>query len=144
MVGDGPELEDCQRLVSELGIADTVVFMGGRENGACYFNGGDVGILLSIEPEAFGLVLLEAMSRGKAIVASRSGGIPEVVADGETGLLVDPLDSQAVADAISRLARSSELREKLGRAGLERWKSMFSVERMLQAYESHFGIGVNG
>lgn len=139
LIGDGPELDGCIRLAGELGVGESVVFMGEKKDGSRYFSGGDVGVLLSIEPEAFGLVLLEAMSRGKAVIASRNGGIPEVVADGQTGLLVNPLDADGVADAFLRLAGSAEVRARLGQAGRERWARLFTLDRMMNDYAAYFG-----
>ena len=120
LVGDGPTLPSVIAQARETGItvcdfrtqqhlsgdqiapwsSGSVCAFGGRSNGADYFNVGDVALLLPTEPEAFGLVLLEAMSRARPIIASRIGGIPEVVVDGETALLVDPDDSEDVANAI--------------------------------------------
>ena len=138
LVGDGPALGEMRELSGRLGISGSVVFMGARDAGAGYINGADVLVLLSIEPEAFGLVLLEAMSRKKPVVASRIGGIAEVVRDGETGVLVDPCNTEEVAGAIVRLAESAEERRRLGDNGYERWKEHFTEERMLDRFEKYF------
>jgi glycosyltransferase involved in cell wall biosynthesis len=139
LVGDGDCLDAVKQAVKEQGLDSSVIFMGARDEGACYFNGADVAILLSTEPEAFGLVLLEAMSRGKPVIASRLGGIPEAVADGETGLLVDPFDIPAVADAICRLAGPAGERMQMGGKGRARWAAYFTVDQMVQRYESMLG-----
>ena len=76
--------------------------------------------------EPLGIVNLEAMACGTAVVASRIGGIPEVVVDGETGLLVPPEDSYALAAALNELARNPERAEAMGRAGRERAVTQFS------------------
>ena len=138
LIGDGPALNENRRFCDELGLNDSVLFLGARDNGASYFEAGDVGVLLSNEPEAFGLVLLEAMSRNKPILASRIGGIPEVVEDGVTGILVNPTNASAVASAILRLADSDDLRRSMGDAGLQRWRAHFKVEGMLAAYGEYF------
>ena len=114
-----------------------VFFLGCRPNGAAYFNGADVGVQLSTEPEAFGIVLLEAMSRGKPVLGSRMGGIPEAVVDGETGILVDPANGVDVAAAICRLADDPDLRNTMGAAGHARWKLEFTVDRMLSDYRQY-------
>ncbi len=80
--------------------------------------------------EGFGLALLEAMLARKPVVATRVSSIPEIVVDGETGLLVAPDDPQALAAAILRLLRDPEEARRLGKAGLARARSEFSVERM--------------
>ncbi len=138
LVGDGDEEEGMKALADELGIGDSVVFMGAKEGGDLYCNGADVGILLSIEPEAFGLVLLEAMSRGKPIIASNMGGFTEIIVDGETGRLVDPMDAESVAKAIVSLAEDDALRERMGENLRKRWREFYSAERMLVDYVGVF------
>ncbi|MDI6774065.1 MAG: glycosyltransferase family 4 protein [Verrucomicrobiota bacterium] len=138
LVGDGPERAPRERLVTELGLTDSVVFLGERQDGARYFNGCDVGVLLSIEPEAFGLVLLEAMSRGKPIIASRLGGIPEVVADGREGMLVDPQQPGEVAEAIVRVASDPAMRARMGESAHQRWLQDFTLDRMFRDYRRYF------
>lgn len=142
-VGNGPSFDAMRKLAADLSLNETVIFMGFQEQGAAYFEPGDVGILLSNEPEAFGLVLLEAMSRNKPVIASRLGGIPEVVESEVTGLLVDPFNADEVMNAILRLAESEKLRRTLGDAGAERWRTHFTVERMLKNYGDYFrGVGL--
>jgi glycogen synthase len=80
--------------------------------------------------ESFGLVLLEAMMFGKAVVAARVGGIPSVVADGVTGLLVAPGDSVALGDALAQLIGSRQLRKQMGGAARERYCEHFDASRM--------------
>ena len=72
------------------------------------------------------------MALSKPTVASDTGGIPEVVSHGETGLLVPPRDARALASAIATLLKDPELRERMGRAGLERVKRMFSADQMVE------------
>jgi glycosyltransferase involved in cell wall biosynthesis len=81
--------------------------------------------------EGFGLVLLEAMAAGRPIVASRVATIPEVVLDGETGLLVPAGDPLALADALARLAADPDLASQFGEAGRERVRRQFSIEKMV-------------
>ncbi len=138
LVGDGTELQGCIEYAKEIGldIGNDIIFMGAKPEAAKYFNGADIGIQLSIEPEAFGLVFLEAMSRGKPVIGTNIGGIPEVV--GECGLLVEPFDIDAAADAIGRLVKDASLRLELGEKGLQRWKEQFRVERMVNDYIAYF------
>ena len=81
--------------------------------------------------EGLGTSLLDAMALSKPTVASDTGGIPEVVAHGETGLLVPPRDSKALASAISTLLKDPRRRERMGRAGLERVTRLFTAEEMV-------------
>lgn len=138
LVGDGEAYVECKELATELGIDDSVFFLGARENGARYFNGADVAVQLSTEPEAFGLVLLEAMSRSVPVIASNIGGMPEVVKDGLSGVLVEPNDSAQVADAIVMLADDRSMRVSMGAAGHKIWLEAFSAEKMLNKYEEYF------
>lgn len=141
LVGSGQEEANVRGFAERKGmVGSDVVFMGGRSRGCDYFNAGDVAVHLPRESEAFGLVLLEAMSRGKPVIASRLGGIPEVVADGETGFLVDPHDRKEVLKTIRMLACDRELRARMGRAGRQRWLSCFGAERMFGEYKDLFAV----
>jgi starch synthase len=82
--------------------------------------------------EPLGIVNLEAMACGTAVVASRTGGIPEVVADGETGLLVPPDDPAALADSINALTRDPERAKAMGTAGRERARTRFDWARIAE------------
>ncbi len=94
--------------------------------------------------EGLGTSLLDAMALSKAIVASDTGGIPEAVSHGETGLLVPPRDARELAAAIVKLLKDPDRREKMGRAGLERVKRLFSAEQMVEktlgVYRRHAGV----
>jgi len=76
---------------------------------------------------------MEYMDSGKPVVATRVGGVPDIVSDGETGLLVDPQNPQALADAIAGLLRDRKLAERLGEAGRRRARSEFSIEAAAEA-----------
>ncbi len=134
-IGDGARRAAAEARAAELGVEDSVIFLGSRPDGARYFNRADVAVLMSRQSEAFGFVLLEAMSRSKPVLASNIGGIPEVVDNGKTGLLADPCDTAGITEHILRMARDAELREHLGKAGEQRWLECFSVERMLAEYD---------
>jgi glycosyltransferase involved in cell wall biosynthesis len=90
--------------------------------------------------ETFGISVIEAMAFGLPVVATNVGGLPEVVEDGVTGILVPPKDSQALGEAIVRLLRDPDLSTRLGRAGRERVRSEFTVDRIvaqtLEVYQS--------
>jgi L-malate glycosyltransferase len=138
VVGDGPEQAQLERLVVELGLKGRVTFLGYSNDIGQICSASDV-LALASRMESFGLVLAEAGYFGLPVVASAVGGIPEVVEDGVTGLLVPPEDPAALAAALARLIDDRDYRIRLGRAGRERVEVLFSVERMAenfhQAYE---------
>ena len=142
LIGDGPCFDATRRDADVAGLGSKVVFLGARPKADRYFNAADVAVLLSSEPEAFGLTLLEAMSRGKPILASRIGGIPEIVENGESGLLVSPCEYGKVADCVHALIASADERRRLGRNGRKRWESNFTIERMIGRYEAYL-IGLD-
>ena len=113
------------------GVADHVIWPGFREDIAAVMGAFDVFALTS-SFEGFGLVLIEAMAAGAPIVATCVSAIPEVVVDGETGLLAAPGAIDQVARAFT-LLRDPALRRRLGRAGYERVRRRFTLEQMWQA-----------
>jgi glycosyltransferase involved in cell wall biosynthesis len=117
-----------------------VVFTGRREDVPAVTAALDVAVLPSYR-EAQGLVILEAMALARPVVASDVGGIPEMIEDGVTGLLVPPHDAQALADAISRLLLDHPLADMIGRAGHRLVHDRFCVERMVAAIESIYDQG---
>jgi glycosyltransferase involved in cell wall biosynthesis len=111
LVGQCPEEQHLRRLAARLGLGDTVAFLGHVPLPAlaAEYANADVFCLPSRQ-EGFGIVYLEAMAAGLPVVACRSSAVPEVVADGDTGLLVPPLDPGALAVALARLADDAPLR----------------------------------
>jgi glycosyltransferase involved in cell wall biosynthesis len=145
MAGDGVERAALEKLTDELGIRDRVKFMGqvDRRLAVRLFKGCELFVLPSrIEP--LGIVNLEAMAAGKAVVASNNGGVPEIVADGETGLLVPPEDAQSLAKAICELIGDSSRREAYAAAGLARvqnytWPAI--ADQYIEIYDRAIGNG---
>jgi glycosyltransferase involved in cell wall biosynthesis len=129
VAGEGPEHDALRALAAGLGVADAVVLPGRAGDVAALYQAADV-FVHPARWEGFGLVLLEAMLSGLPVVASRVSSIPEIVADGVTGLLVPPDDPQALAGAVDRVLGDETLRLELCRAGRERTRAKFSVERM--------------
>ena len=124
IAGDGPELLNLQNLAKELGIADRAHFLGRVDRTAvvslfkaCHF------FVLPSRMEPFGIVNLEAMAAGKAVLATRVGGVPEIIADGVNGMLVPPDDVDALAAAMVRLAEDGEFRNRIAAAGRRRSES---------------------
>jgi glycosyltransferase involved in cell wall biosynthesis len=131
IIAGGGDLEEYLRdLASEMGVAERVHVLGPRKDVPALMHAIDVFVMPSIW-EGFGLVLLEAMAAGRPIVASRVATIPEVVADGETGLLVPAGDPLALATALAELAEQPAMATRMGEAGRERLRRQFSVEKMV-------------
>ena len=139
VAGDGAMLSELQQLAVELGVSERIQWLGYCADPAGLLQASDVFVLASTG-EAFGLVLTEAMACGVAVVGSRSGAIPEIVADGVTGLLAEPRDEVSFADALEQLARDENLRQQMGASGLLRVKEKFSLEvdteNTLRIYDS--------
>ena len=130
--------EVVQRLARTLGVADRVTLVGRlpRAELLAEYARADLLVLPSLF-EPFGIVLLEAMAAGLPVIASRVGGIPEVVADGVTGLLVEPGNASELASAVLRFAESPSLRARMGSRGRERVRSYsweVLVPRILAVY----------
>ena len=121
LAGDGPETPRLQKLAKELDIEKRVVFFGraDRLTAAALFKGCDFFVLPS-RREPFGIVILEAMAAGKTVIATRVGGVPEIVTDGKDGLLVAPDDAGDLARALSTLAGDDALKNRLAAAGRAR------------------------
>jgi glycosyltransferase involved in cell wall biosynthesis len=121
IAGEGPEQAALARQVQARGLEGRVHFLGrvDRPKAVALFKGSSFFVLPS-RMEPFGIVNLEAMAAGKAVVASRVGGVPEVVRDGESGLLIPPADVPALAAALRQVGTDDVLRERLGAAGRKR------------------------
>jgi glycosyltransferase involved in cell wall biosynthesis len=121
VLGEGPQRAE---------LAGKGVYLPGRVGDvAAWYRRADL-VVHPVRWEGFGLALLEAMLAAKAVVASAVSSAPEIVADGETGLLVPPDDPERLGEAVSSLLADPARTEALGRAGLERARSTFSVARM--------------
>jgi glycosyltransferase involved in cell wall biosynthesis len=133
IVGDGPEQATLRQLVSELSLDDAVTMIGFVPNEELGATVGDawVQVVPSVWEEPFGLVTIEAMMRGTAVIASSTGGPSEVVRYGETGLLVTPNDAQALASAIIDLLRDRELVRTMGARAYEIAQREFTEEAMM-------------
>ena len=128
VVGSGPDESMLRQLASDLQVADAVHFAGYQVNPQPYYALMDVFTLASAA-EAFGLVLVEAMFAELPVVATRVGGIPTVVLEGDTGLLVEPGEPSSLANALLKLESSSDLRSGMGKKGRTRALARFSAAR---------------
>ena len=130
IAGDGEKAAELRRLASALGIADRVHWLGWRTDAADLMAAFDVLLVPSLW-EGFGLVLLEAMSRRVPVIASRVSAIPEVLRNGETGILIEPRDVDGLAKAVARLLSDRALRKYMGLLGAARLEEDFNVRRMV-------------
>jgi glycosyltransferase involved in cell wall biosynthesis len=137
IAGDGPCMGSLRELATELGIQRQVSFLGEVRDVNGLLQRGGLFVLPSLS-EGVSLTLLEAMASGVPIVATRVGGNPEVVLDGETGVLVAPQDPVALAGAMLRLRRDDAERRRLAAAGRERVERFFDVRRMVAEYEAMY------
>jgi glycosyltransferase involved in cell wall biosynthesis len=131
IAGEGELKPALERQIKDHHLEKHVLLAGFRPDVLSLHKAFDIFAMSSVT-EGLGTSLLDAMAAGKPIVATRTGGIPEVVADGETGLLVPPRDEEALADAIVRLLKDPDLRREMGEAGRVRARNLFSLERMVQ------------
>jgi glycosyltransferase involved in cell wall biosynthesis len=138
IAGSGPEAEALAAQTRSLGIASQVSFLGWRQDLPLLFDRWSLLLQPSLY-EGFPLSVLEAMGSGLPVVASRVGGIPEMVTHGSDGLLVPPADATALADAIQLLLADDELRRSMGDAARERVRTCFSeasfVSSVSQLYD---------
>lgn len=139
LVGDGPQRAALERQAAPLGKA--VVFHGSRPSvdTLALIAGSDVLVHHALDhpggPEAFGVVITEAMARGLPVVGTRCGGLPDQIVDGETGLLVDQNDVDGMAAAMARLADDPDLRAAMGQAGRARAVEMFDAHVLARRAE---------
>ncbi len=131
IAGDGPLRARLQNEAVQAGLGESVRFLGWREDVPEFLAACDVFLMPSLW-EGFGLVLLEAMARGLPVVASRVSAIPEVVVDGETGLLAAAGDIPAIRDALLTLLRDPAMARRMGERGRQRLETCFGEERMVR------------
>lgn len=132
IAGSGPEEAALREEVRKLGLTDHVCFLGWQSTLAPLFERWDVFVLPSLE-EAFGMALTEAMAAGLPVISTNVGGIPEIVANGETGWLVPPADPVALSEYIAKLLADPGERKRMGMAGRARVLAKFSRESMVSA-----------
>jgi len=136
LVGDGPDRGKAHDVAEDEGIVDRVLFLGKQNSVAELLSCTDL-FLLTSELEAFGLVALEAMACGAPVVATRTGGVPEVVEDGVSGVLADVGDIDAMAAAAIELLTDDERWQSFSREA-RRAAERFSADRVVSEYESYY------
>ena len=139
IVGEGELQEALESQIKTLGLGHHVSLTGFRPDALALMKSFDLFVMSSVT-EGLGSAILEAMACARAVVASETGGIPEAVAHGTTGLLVPPHDEAALAVAILRLIREPERRAEFGRAGRARVAREFSVEQLVAGTARVYGV----
>ncbi len=147
MVGDGSERTNAIHRARSLGVFDRCAFVGKQPRIVDYLCAADV-LLLPSEQESFGLAALEAMACEVPVVASRVGGVPEVVDDGETGFLSETGDIEKMADDAARLLADEEFRRQMGRrareSAISRYNTDLVIPRYIEFYEKVLAKSTNG
>lgn len=134
LVGEGRSKSDFVDIIKSLNIEDKVIFTGFRSDISEIANALDLYVCSS-NWEGLGISMLEVMSFKKPVIATRVGGIPEVVTEGRTGFLVPPKDADSIAQAVISLLADRERMRQMGEAGYERVKSNFSSEIIIKEIE---------
>ncbi|HET7909277.1 MAG TPA: glycosyltransferase [Nitrospira sp.] len=134
IVGDGPARQPLEALSRQLGLSGCTVFAGTRRDVPRILPLLDLFVLPSLY-EGFGIAILEAMAAGKPVVASAVGGIPEFVVPGETGLLVEPGNAAALAEAVRSLVRDPAAATRMGMRGRARVAAEFHMSTVVRRHE---------
>src|SRR5947207_4565096 len=130
MVGDGPDRVQLERRAHELGVVKETLFLGYQEDVAPFYAAFDALVLPSSN-EGTPVSAIEALAAGRPVVATRVGGVPDFVWEGEGGFLVEPGATDDLADRLAELARDEGLRERMGKAGRERVLPRYAVARLV-------------
>jgi L-malate glycosyltransferase len=130
LVGDGPDRETAEQQAKDLGIARHVLSVGYQRDVSPYYALFDALVLPSAN-EGTPVVAIEALAARRPVVATRVGGVPDVVVEGEDGFLVEVGDIDGIANALATLARDPELRRRMGEHGRERVLPRYRVERLV-------------
>lgn len=134
VVGDGSLKNNLERLAKDLNLRERIIFLGARRNVPEILSKIDVAVLPSLW-EGLGLVILEAAAARKPIVASCVGGIPEIISDGETGILVEPGNVKSLADGLEHVLLGKVDAQKMAARAREMVREKFSVGKMVEEYE---------
>jgi len=135
LVGDGPLRPKIERIVKEKGLEEKVLFLGIRSDVPKLLADSDI-FILSSDWEGVPLTILEAMAAGKPVIATAVGGIPELIEDGVTGILVPPRNPEALTKGILCLAKDSDLRQYMGNVGQKRALERFDISKTAREYEN--------
>lgn len=137
LIGDGPYRDHLKAQCEKQGTASRVVFAGKRDDMPSVYRSLDILVLPSLN-EGMPMTLLEGMAASLPVIASRVGGIPKMIRERETGLLVSPMDVEGLRRAIETLLGNPAMRRQMGEAGRQWVKENASVEQMAQTYVRHY------
>jgi N-acetyl-alpha-D-glucosaminyl L-malate synthase BshA len=137
MVGDGPDRQALERDAVEYGLADDVEFVGEQLDLVPWLSAADLFLLPSSQ-ESFGLAALEAMACGVPVVASRVGGLPEVIEDGVTGFVCDPDDVDGMAERGIEVLSNQTRKREIGEAAIKDVRTRFDDDVIVPQYEAYY------
>ncbi len=137
VVGDGPDRAELERQASEQGLGDEVVFLGEQDDPIALLSISDLFLLPSIQ-ESFGLAALEAMACGVPVVASKVGGLPEIIEDGVTGFVCAPDDVEGMAERGVRLLTESDLHARISANAATLVRTTYCTDRIVPLYEGAY------
>jgi len=130
IVGGGDLMEKLKVLAASLGLKNELIFTGFRRDVGAFYQIADLFVMSSVQ-EGLGTAILDALALGKPVVAAKSGGIPEIIKNGESGLLVSPADPKALSEGIIRMLSDDELAKRVARTGKSLVKQKFSIDTMV-------------
>lgn len=141
--GDGPQLKRLSWRLQPQGLDSTVRFLGRVPDRWTFLAGCRVGVVASTGSEAVSRAVLEWMAAGRPVIATRVGGIPDLVEDGATGLLIPPGDSEALASAVEHLLANPAAAEQMGRRARSRWADLYSLDPFYRETEKVYDEAIH-
>jgi glycosyltransferase involved in cell wall biosynthesis len=138
VIGDGPQREKIEQQIQRLHLNDCVRLVGNQDNVEQWLNALNLFVLPSYGEEGVPQGIMQAMACGLAVVSTPVGAIREAVVDGVTGILVEPMNSDALAEGLARLISDAALRRQMGEAGQRHARTHFGIDKMLDKMETIF------
>jgi len=133
VAGDGPERENLEKKIKKYNLEEQIFLLGYQKNIGALLDQADIYVHPAYA-EGFGIAVAEAMMAGKLMIVSSAGALPELVEDGKSGLVVDPFDAKAWAEAIKKLIDNEEFTSELGQNAKKRAETEFSIEKYVSNY----------
>jgi glycosyltransferase involved in cell wall biosynthesis len=144
VLGEQSYADSMRALARDSGLEEVMVFTGWREDIPSLIRAMDVLVHSSILPEPLATVIIEAMALERPVVAARDGGVPEMVVEGETGMMVPPRDVEAMAAAVVTILRDRGLAQRMGEAGRRRAAELFELEANTRCLEKELTEAMEG